>query len=559
MRKRQQIIERIRTSWIQGVLEPSLADVPYIQLLLQQQQGGEPDQYDQEGAMTLSSNAHIIDIYHNSGGRLLILGEPGSGKTTLLLELLRDLLVYAEQDVHFPIPLPLNLSSWSRKRLPLEQWVSEELASQYKVKPFEPGQLLLLLDGLEEVEEDVREACVQALNSYQNTHNQVQMVVCCCAIEYRHLKVTLPHLSAVEIRPLTDEQIDAYLTALPARQDEIKATLSTDDVLHDVVRGPLWLYILAHVDQDSLHLDFSMASLAEKKHTLLNAYIRSRLQVPEKNNRYTLPDQLRWLAFLARQLYGHQQTAFRFKQIQRSWLPAGRWVHMYRIFMGIFVLCAAGLTYSLAIFDWRDISAIIALLVWLVLAVIVFVVWRLIIAENARQNISSLWLLVGFGWAGQFQKLLSDLSLGWISWFFIALSLPVIFVVVVSLPDRRLSYRPDDEFRQAIQYSIGFCLCSVLLLCLWGWLLHGFVGIWSGLRLGWLYGISAGLSLGGDVSIEHFILRFCLWRAKCLPWRYMAFLDDTMKRKLLYRVGDRYIFCNTAVFKYFLSLGQGSE
>ncbi|GCE08159.1 hypothetical protein KDAU_54880 [Dictyobacter aurantiacus] len=503
--------------------------------------------------MTFSSNEHIIDMYNDSSGKLLILGESGSGKTTLLLELLRDLLVYAEQDVYFPIPLPLNLSSWSRKRLPLEQWLAEELASQYKAKSCELSQFLFLLDGLDEVEEDAREACVQALNSYQDTHNQVQMIVCCRTIEYRRLKVSLPFLSILEIQPLTEEQINTYLSALPVRQDEIKATLSTDAVLHDLARWPLWLYILAHIYQDSSPVDVSTNNLAEKKHNLLGVYIWTRLQPLERNTQYTLSDQLHWLAVLARQLYEHQQTAFQFKQIQQSWLPAGRWVHIYRIFMGFFVLCAAGLTYSLAIFDWSDIYAIIGLLGWLVLAFILLVVRRLTIAEDNRQNISSFWFLVGLGWGGQFQKLLSDLFIGWIPWVFIAISLPSIFEVVISLPNSRLSYRSGDEFRQAIQQSMVFCLCSVLFLCLWGWLLHGSVGLWSGLRLGWLYGISVGLAWGGDSYIEHFILRFCLWHAKCIPWRYMAFLDDTVKQKLLYRVGNSYIFCNTAVFKYFLS------
>ncbi len=63
------------------------------------------------------------EVYDKAHGELLILGEPGAGKTTLLLELARDLLDRAEQEQAHLIPVVFNLSSWTRKRQPLANFL----------------------------------------------------------------------------------------------------------------------------------------------------------------------------------------------------------------------------------------------------------------------------------------------------------------------------------------------------------------------------------------------------------------------------------------------------
>ena len=99
------------------------------------------------------------------GGRFLILGEPGSGKTTTLLELTRELLNCANQDETCDIPVVFNLSTWGIARGEIRDWLIAELASKYQV-PVPVGtewvdndELVLLLDGLDEVTPESRREC----------------------------------------------------------------------------------------------------------------------------------------------------------------------------------------------------------------------------------------------------------------------------------------------------------------------------------------------------------------------------------------------------------------
>jgi hypothetical protein len=161
------------------------------------------------------------------------LGEPGSGKTTTLLELARDLIARAEKDSTLPIPVVFNLSSWaeqrqkrSKKRQPqaekpqaIAQWLVNELRAKYGVPSkmgrqwIEKNDLILLLDGLDEVKSEHRRACVDAINDFRLEHGLTGIVVGSRTREYEELASRLKLNGAVLIQPLTSEQIDHYIAA----------------------------------------------------------------------------------------------------------------------------------------------------------------------------------------------------------------------------------------------------------------------------------------------------------------------------------------------------------
>ncbi len=182
-RSRQVMILRVRATWIDGVLLKSLYNEarPGVRSCRRSSKGR---------ASVVCSSARgwrtayriflkvlpLSSFDDQLAGSLLILGAPGGGKTTLLLELARELLARAEHDPDHAIPVVLNLSSWSTKRLSLTNWLLEELAIQYDVSSklaqewVSHNMLLLLLDGLDEVSREYRDTCVAAINTFRAGH-----------------------------------------------------------------------------------------------------------------------------------------------------------------------------------------------------------------------------------------------------------------------------------------------------------------------------------------------------------------------------------------------------
>src|SRR5262249_409428 len=176
---RQRFLTRVRSFWIDGVLEKSLHGAALIALDMREQ----PDalanpwrlvfQQPSQATHPLPAGTRITQVYDQAGGELLILGEPGSGKTTLLLELARDLLQRAEGDETHPMPVILNLSSWAIKRQPIADWLADELNDKYQAPQrlsrrwVAQDQLVPLLDGFDEVAPAYQPACVEALNHYR--------------------------------------------------------------------------------------------------------------------------------------------------------------------------------------------------------------------------------------------------------------------------------------------------------------------------------------------------------------------------------------------------------
>ncbi|MEL7072394.1 MAG: NACHT domain-containing protein, partial [Cyanobacteria bacterium J06581_3] len=158
----------------------------------------------------IDTGTRIYDLFMQQGeGRsLLILGEPGAGKTTTLLTLARDLI--SQTDERHRIPAIFNLSSWTGGEI--APWLVSELNSKYQIPKnigtswVEEQQLLLLLDGLDEVRLDRRKDCAIAINQFHQDYGP-ELVVCCRIKDYEALDFRLGFQSALYVRSLSDAQI----------------------------------------------------------------------------------------------------------------------------------------------------------------------------------------------------------------------------------------------------------------------------------------------------------------------------------------------------------------
>jgi len=326
-RNRSIMLKKVEVTWVKGVLESSLHGALLLQLGMEYQTDmvdhpwdmvlQRPDQARQE----LPEGTKVVEVFDTLGGSLLILGEPGSGKTTALLELARDLIARATRDDDHPIPVVFNLSSWCENRRDIEDWLVDELNSKYDVPLYvgkgwaEGDELLPLLDGLDEVREEYRNECVDAINRFRRRH-MANVVVCSRIDDYKSLtsKLTLP--GAVVQRPLTLKQIDEYIASLGAKLRAVRKAVKSDSALQQLARSPLVLSIIAFVYQGMSVDDLRPGTLEEKRDRLFATYVSRMFEHRKITGKYRAEQVIRRLIWLSRQMKSNAQTVFHIEQLQ---------------------------------------------------------------------------------------------------------------------------------------------------------------------------------------------------------------------------------------------------
>lgn len=356
-RNRRLLIGRMKTTWIEGVFKKSLYQAALLALDLQEYPEALANPWRlavQETTNVLPSllapGTPLLQVYDEAEGQLLLLGEPGAGKTTLLLDLAGKLLQRAEQDVRLPVPVAFNLSSWTRQT-DLATWLVGELHSKYQVARsvaqtwIDEGQIAVLLDGLDETDEDIRSACVQAINQYQQEQQFASLLVCCRREEYFAQPTRVEAQRAILIQPLLEEQIDEYLALAGGRLAGVRQALLDDAELRAMVQTPLMLAVVALAYQDKREIVLS-GSLEERRGQVFQQYIQTML-TRRGMGRYAPQATTRWLAWLARQMNQHQQAVFYMERLQPDWLEERDRkkyrLRVTRVYLGLHTLFSSAL------------------------------------------------------------------------------------------------------------------------------------------------------------------------------------------------------------------------
>ncbi len=365
-RNRQRMLQNVRSFWIKGVLENSLHDAVLIELGLQHQAEQVSNPWKMKLRVKdvpnkiLPHNIPISKVFDHYGGKLLILGNPGSGKTTTMLELTRELIKRAESDSQHPIPVVLNLSSWARERKSLEEWLIDELDTKYQVSRkvskrwTAADDLLLLLDGLDEVKQPYRSDCIKAINAYRETHREVDMVVCSRSADYEVAAAKLALNTAIVIQPLDDTQIDAYLAQPGMEMETVRGMLGEDETLRELAQTPLTLSIMAWayrgIEIEDLRL---FPTVDEQRDHLFDVYVQSMFDRHPKSKALPPEKVMGYLSWLAGRMSERGQTVFHIEGLQADWLEP-RWqqsVYKFasRLIYGLSVGAIAGGIIALAL------------------------------------------------------------------------------------------------------------------------------------------------------------------------------------------------------------------
>lgn len=422
-RHRRRMLAKVRTMWIEDVLEPSLRDSSLIAVGLREQLDAianpwRPRAQDiDQVARMLPPGTRITQMYDRSGG-MLILGEPGSGKTTLLLELARNLLARADQDEAHPMPVVFNLSSWALKRRPITDWLVEELITKYQVPReiartwVDTDQILPLLDGLDEVTPRHYAACIEAINTYRRAHSLVPTVVCSRSAHYLNQTDQLQLPTAIVVQPLTSQQVDDYLSSLTG----VRVTLRTDPALRELTTTPLMLNILTQAYRGKAAEDLLVAnSLEASRQQVLATYVRRMLDHRGSKTYYTPEQTTHWLSWLAQQMKKHRQTVFYIEHVQPDWLPDNRSHRVYSDFVGLVACLILGLVFGsvFGLILWLLFGLVFGLILWLLFWLVSRLVkeiqttdtiWSKKAGQRASLYSDVLWLIVvpalgvGVGW-----------------------------------------------------------------------------------------------------------------------------------------------------------------
>jgi NACHT domain len=252
--------------------------------------------------------------------RLMITGIPGSGKTMLLRHIAfsygKGRLPSLENR---PVPVLVELHRLSDPELTEEKLIAAIVeafkhnrfpdARRFVSESLKQGKLMLLLDGLDEVNSGVRPVLVQRISDLLKTFDGQQrcrLIVTCRTAVYDN-EFANETDQTLEVVEFTDQQmrrfLDAWQREIPAGKsiDQLMQTLRDRPRIMALARNPLLLTIISHLYTDpSFELPRSRTEFYQVSTRILLEQWQDQL------NKYRGGDKRRVLQYLA--LHQHQAS-----------------------------------------------------------------------------------------------------------------------------------------------------------------------------------------------------------------------------------------------------------
>jgi hypothetical protein len=566
-RNRRILLNHVENAWIKGVLDASLHGAALLDLGIKQDPEAVtkyPWAIKKESTdETLPAGTSMLEIFDSIGmGRsLLIVGAPGSGKTTMLLELARGLIARAREDVTQPIPMVFNLASWTEK-LSLADWLAQELNNLYSVPRktapdwVKGNKLLLLLDGLDEVRQESRAKCVEAINAFRKEHGLTSLAVCSRSQDYADLNAKLSFEGAIEVQPLTQEQITEFFNRFGDEMTGIKRALEKDSALREMAETPLFLsiMIMAYRDKRDVEILVSGDESARRKH-LLDTYVERMFERSRsKSTGFKKQEVLPWVSYLASMMIEHNKSPYILEGMQSNWLNNKKQITLYESLHRLFFGVIFGILFGFIFGPLQGIVFGIAL--WIIS-------WKILKLTKAEiRTVDAL----SWSWQSSIKSVLPWVGMGVYFWSIFGFrSIGLAISVMVGLA---VFFRDGIQIKQLDQTKhprqrLFYTTRNFLIILLFFEVISGLIGMTIlgtifgskiGLIMGLAFGLSNGLMYGGHTLIKYYILRILLSHYNLLPWRLVPFLDHCVDLIFLRRVGGGYIFVHRLLMEHFAEM-----
>ncbi|GII86756.1 hypothetical protein Ssi03_47460 [Sphaerisporangium siamense] len=545
--------------------------------------------------------------------RLVILGEPGSGKTTLAVQLIMELLKTRRPDE--PVPVLMSAARWDTDIHPeLHDWVAACLDMDYPalraegLAPDTPvtlairGEVLPVIDGLDELPGDARVGVLCALNRSMSESDQ--LIVTCRTAQFaesvEEAGDVLTAAAVIEPHPLSPGVSADYLEAcLPPRPkppwprilDALRKGLVP--ALAEVTSTPLGLWLVRAAYVAARRDPTPLLTLGRGDAATLNDHLCDRLIPAVVDSRRPRggaaesfrprhswsPDQVRqWLAYISRQLLVSGEDA----RDMAWWRLAGYTsTTLVRALVGVGAGAVVGTVLGLV--TTAPLVGVVTGVLVMLLVVITTRTWfteapghvgfqlrgrRRLVVQSLRDGVivGLVGAVVGWGMSGSVAgwgkieaTAVSALMVGGVS-----LGL---FLLTIGLG--RFVERPTKTTTARSPHSTWKADMNLTLVrAVSGAVIGVIAGVIGGLAgLNWLIAVVGGLLIGLVIGLilgtHHAWLAYSvtmprLARKGRLPLRAMSFFDDAHRLGLLRTEGPFYQFRNFELQKHLSHDGTGA-
>lgn len=221
----------------------------------------------------------------NSLEKMIVLGKPGAGKSTYLKFLALQSVNKESEITQRKIPVFISLKEWADKGDNLIDFIidqfticSFEEASTFIESLLGNGQCLLLLDGLDEVQEQRKKDVIQEIIDLSKKYYKNQFVISCRVAAYN---AWFEKFADVEMADFNDQQIEDFITKWFQKEVEVGKScwgkLKNEAPLKELATTPLLLTLLCIAYDENLDFHASRAELYEEAiNALLKKWDSSR-------------------------------------------------------------------------------------------------------------------------------------------------------------------------------------------------------------------------------------------------------------------------------------------
>ena len=279
-------------------------------------------------ATTSQDKSDSLDYQTLISSQTLICGAEGSGKTTKLMEYLSMFLAAKIVSPHDrKTPIYLKISDWSsNKYSSIEEWLYQiikvkfGLGSNQTKQMITSNNLILLLDGLDEIKEEDNMPWINAMNRFIDTYSNLPLCLTSRLDHYEKLKknkgLNVNHVFELELLPEhireTIEDIKRSKKRSKSHENtEFISKLTDEDLKKNRLDNPLRLSICIEQDIDLQSLQPEQLNKIDI-FLIKKSYKRRKLTTEEITRLETL------LSWIAKNLQ-HPTDVFHQDQILPTW------------------------------------------------------------------------------------------------------------------------------------------------------------------------------------------------------------------------------------------------